>query len=99
MFGAFLNGKTSTVSGAAIILALSFLLSRVLGIVRDRMLTGTFGAGKDLDAYLAAFRIPDFLYAFLVIWGLSAVFLPLFSEYMAQEKQKAWRFVNNMMGI
>ncbi len=99
MFGAFLNGKTSTVSGAAIILAFSFLLSRVLGIVRDRMLTGTFGAGQDLDAYLAAFRIPDFLYAFLVIWGLSAVFLPLFSEYMAQEKQKAWRFVNNMMGI
>jgi putative peptidoglycan lipid II flippase len=99
MIGAFLNGKTKTVSGAAIILALSFLLSRLLGIVRDRMLTGTFGAGKDLDAYLAAFRIPDFLYAFLVIWGLSAVFLPLFSEYMAQDKEKAWRFVNNMMGV
>ncbi len=99
MIGAFLNGKTKTVSGAAVILALSFLLSRLLGIVRDRMLTGTFGAGKDLDAYLAAFRIPDFLYAFLVIWGLSAVFLPLFSEYMAQDKEKAWRFVNNMMGV
>jgi putative peptidoglycan lipid II flippase len=99
MLGKFLNGTTSTVSGAAIILALSFLFSRVLGIVRDRMLTGTFGAGKDLDAYLAAFRIPDFLYAFLVIWGLSAVFLPLFSEYMAQDKEKAWRFVNNMIGI
>ena len=99
MIGAFLNGKTKTVSGAAIILALSFLLSKILGIIRDRMLTGTFGAGKDLDAYLAAFRIPDFLYAFLVIWGLSAVFLPLFSEYMAQDKEKAWRFVNNMMGV
>lgn len=97
MFAKILNGKTSTVSGAAIILALSFFFSRVLGIVRDRMLTGTFGAGKDLDAYLAAFRIPDFLYAFLVIWGLSAVFLPLFSQYMAQDKEKAWRFVNNMM--
>lgn len=99
MLGKFLNGKTSTVSGAAIILALSFLFSRVLGIVRDRMLTGIFGAGKDLDAYLAAFRIPDFLYAFLVIWGLSAVFLPLFSEYMAKDKEKAWRFVNNMMAM
>ncbi|OHA67095.1 MAG: murein biosynthesis integral membrane protein MurJ [Candidatus Wildermuthbacteria bacterium RIFCSPHIGHO2_02_FULL_47_12] len=99
MFAQLLNGKTSTVSGAAIILALSFLASRALGIIRDRMLTGTFGAGKDLDAYLAAFRIPDFLYAFLVIWGLSAVFLPLFSEYMAQDKEKAWRFVNNMMAV
>src|SRR3989338_3033541 len=99
MIGEFLNGKTKTVSGAAIILALSFLLSKILGIVRDRMLTGIFGAGEDLDAYLAAFRIPDFLYAFLVIWGLSAVFLPLFSEYMAQDKEKAWRFVNNMMGM
>ncbi|MDO8474044.1 MAG: murein biosynthesis integral membrane protein MurJ [bacterium] len=99
MLGGFLNGTTKTVSGAAIILALSFLFSRILGIVRDRMLTGTFGAGKDLDAYMAAFRIPDFLYAFLVIWGLSAVFLPLFSEYMAQDKEKAWRFVNNMMGM
>src|SRR3989338_8176891 len=99
MFAQLLNGKIKTVSGAAGILALSFFLSRVLGIVRDRMLTGVFGAGEDLDAYMAAFRIPDFLYAFLVIWGWSAVFLPLFSEYMAQDKEKAWRFVNNMMGM
>lgn len=99
MLARFLNGTTSTISGAAGILAISFFASRALGFVRDRMLTGTFGAGKDLDAYLAAFRIPDFLYAFLVIWGLSAVFLPLFSEYMAQDKEKAWRFVNNMMTV
>lgn len=99
MIEKFLNIRTRGIGLAAIILAVSFLVSRVLGVVRDRMLTGTFGAGKDLDAYLAAFRIPDFLYAFLVIWGLSAVFLPLFSEYMAQDKEKAWRFVNNMMAV
>lgn len=87
------------ITSAAFLLAVSALVSRLLGIVRDRLLTGTFGAGEDLDAYLAAFRIPDFLYAFLVIWGLSAVFLPLFSEYMEEGKEKAWRFANSMMGV
>ena len=64
MFAKILNGKTSTVSGAAIILALSFFLSRVLGIVRDRMLTGIFGAGEDLDAYLLLFAYRIFCMRF-----------------------------------
>jgi len=99
MISQLLNFQQKSISSAALILGASALLSRLLGIVRDRLLAGTFGAGKDLDAYLAAFRIPDFLYAFLVIWGLSAVFLPLFSEYMAQDKAKAWKFVNAMMAV
>ncbi|MDP2735025.1 MAG: murein biosynthesis integral membrane protein MurJ [bacterium] len=99
MIARLLNFQQKGITSAAFVLGVSALVSRLLGIVRDRLLTGSFGAGEDLDAYLAAFRIPDFLYAFLVIWGLSAVFLPLFSEYMEKDKEKAWRFVNAMMGV
>ena len=97
MIARILNFESKTVSKAAFLLAASALASRLLGILRDRLLAGTFGAGEDLDAYFAAFRIPDFLYAFLVIWGLSAVFLPLFSEYMEKSKEEAWRFVNGLL--
>lgn len=97
MIARLLNFQNKTITSAALLLAGSALASRLLGVFRDRLLAGRFGASEDLDAYLAAFRIPDFLYAFLVIWGLSAVFLPLFSEHMEKNKEEAWRFVNSLL--
>ena len=45
---------------AALILAVSSIISAVFGILRDRLLAGNFGAGESLDIYYAAFKIPDF---------------------------------------
>ena len=55
-----------------LLLALSALFSRVLGIIRDHLLAKTFGATAgtgiyDLDVYYAAFRIPDMIYSLLVL--------------------------------
>jgi putative peptidoglycan lipid II flippase len=47
---------------AALVLALSSSVSAILGLFRDRLLAGTFGAGESLDIYYAAFKIPDFIY-------------------------------------
>jgi putative peptidoglycan lipid II flippase len=71
------NSQTKTVTFAAALLAFSALLSRLLGLFRDRLLAGRFGAGEELDIYFAAFRIPDFVYGILIIGGISAVFLPV----------------------
>lgn len=74
------------------------LISRVLGLVRDRLLTHTFGAGAVLDAYYAAFRLPDFLYNLLILGALSAAFIPLFTEHLSKKsREDAWRFVNTSL--
>lgn len=93
------NSQTKTITGAAGILVVSALISRILGVLRDWLLAKTFGAGPDLDAYFAAFRIPDLVYNILIAGGIVVVFLPLFSEYFFKNKEEAWKFVNNLINI
>lgn len=90
---------------ATLLLALSALLSRLLGLVRDHLLASTFGASSgqgiyNLDTYYAAFRIPDMLYNLLIFGAISAAFIPIFTRYKKnQELAKAWEFAGNMMHI
>ena len=86
-----LNSKTRTITFAAFLLAVSTVISRLLGLLRDRLLAGQFGAGEELDIYFAAFRIPDFVYGILITGGITAAFLPVFSQYLSKkEKRKKW---------
>jgi len=91
------NSQTKTITFAAILLGASTLISRVLGLIRDRLFAGRFGAGEELDIYFAAFRIPDFVYGILIMGGITAVFLPVFSEYFKKNEQEAWQFTNNTL--
>ena len=97
MFAKLFNSQTKTVTFAATLLGLSALISRFLGLIRDRLLAGKFGAGEELDIYFAAFRIPDFVYGILIMGGVAAVFLPVFSEYFRKNEEDAWRFANNLL--
>jgi len=96
-----LNGQSQTITSAAIILAAASLASRILGLVRDRLLAGTFGAGDTLDIYYAAFRIPDLVYNLLILGALSAGFIPVFVSLWqsGDNSEKSWRFVNNILNI
>lgn len=89
---------TSLTSGAVLIAAASFF-SRILGLFRDRILAGEFGAGDALDVYYAAFRLPDMLYNFVIVGALSAGFIPIFVA-MKQKKFSGgahWRLANNYL--
>lgn len=88
---------SQSVGSAALILVASALVSRVLGLLRDRLMAGTFGAGQELDIYFAAFRIPDFIYGLFITGGIAAVFLPVFSSYMEENKEKAREFVSSLL--
>lgn len=72
---------------AAMILGVASLLSRVVGLLRERVLTTTFGAGDVFDAFVAAFRIPDLIFNLLVLGALSAAFIPLFTEKLVKGKK------------
>ena len=78
---AILDFETKTITQSALILSFSTLLSRFLGILRDWLLAGRFGAGGALDIYFTAFKIPDFVYNILIAGGVIVAFLPIFSEY------------------
>jgi putative peptidoglycan lipid II flippase len=77
------------ITRATLLIAVFSLLSRFLGLVRDRLLAGTFGAGDVLDVYTAAFRIPDLLYNLLILGTLSAAFIPVYLETVSEDETKA----------
>lgn len=94
MIKRILNFESKTINAAAFLLFLSALGSRVLGLLRDGLLAGYFGGGRELDIYFAAFRIPDFLYNIFIGGGIALVFLPLFAQYYSQSREKAWEIAN-----
>ncbi|MBR6402343.1 MAG: murein biosynthesis integral membrane protein MurJ [Eubacterium sp.] len=75
---------------AASILVILNCVSSVLSFVRQIILTGIFGMSEsfEMDAYNAAFTIPDTLYILLVGGGLSSSFIPVFSGYIAAHKEE-----------
>ena len=79
MLKKLLNGQSKTIASAVFIIGAASLISRVLGVFRDRVLAGEFGAGIELDMYYAAFRIPDLVFNLLVLGALSAGFIPVFT--------------------
>lgn len=99
MLSHFLNSQAKTIGAAAGILAISALISRILGLVRDGLLSNTFGAGPELDSYFAAFRIPDLVYSILIAGGIAVAFLPLFTEYFSKDEKEAWKFTSNILNI
>ncbi|MCD6500938.1 murein biosynthesis integral membrane protein MurJ [bacterium] len=96
MIARFLNSKAKTVTFAAILLAISALISRVLGVFRDNLLANLFSK-QQTDIYFAAFRIPDFVYGILITGGVVAAFLPIFSEYFKKNKIEAQTLTNNVL--
>ncbi len=99
MFDLIFNVKSKTITVSAIILAVSSTISALLGIVRDRLLAGTFGAGPELDIYFAAFRVPDFIYGILITGGLMAAFLPVFSESFEKDEEEGWALTSNLLNF
>jgi putative peptidoglycan lipid II flippase len=97
--GKLKNSRPSnSINSAALIIATASILSRLLGLVRDRILASQFGAGDTLDIYYAAFRVPDLIYNLLILGALSAAFIPVFTGLLArEEKDEAWKLANGLM--
>lgn len=91
-----------SVKTAATILAASTLVSALLGIFRDRWLNSlyysTYPTG--LDAYTAAFTVPDFMYFILVSGALSVSFIPVFNQRLAGgNKKSAWEISSSVLNL
>ncbi len=91
-----------TVRFAAILIASSTMASMLFGFLRERMLNSyyydTYKVG--LDAYTAAFILPDFMYFILVSGALSVTFIPVFNQRLAGgNKKSAWELSTSMINL
>jgi putative peptidoglycan lipid II flippase len=72
-----------------------FVVSRGLGLLREVVIARQFGAGAEMDAYLAAFRLPDFLFYVVAGGALGSAFIPVFTGYLTREDLPgAWRLAS-----
>ena len=98
---AMANSKLS-VKYAAILLSFSTLISALLGIFRDRLLNSyyldTYPTG--IDAYTAAFTIPDFMFFVLTSGALAVSFIPVFNQRLvAGNKKSAWELSSSILNL
>src|SRR3954451_10808948 len=92
--------KVRSFGRSASIVAIAFIVSRVLGLGREVVLAHLFGTGGESDAYVSAFRIPDFLFLVAMSGAFGAAFVPIFGGYLARdERDKAWRLASSVITL
>jgi putative peptidoglycan lipid II flippase len=91
--------RFSPVASAAVLIACCSVLSRIVGLIRDRVLIGVLGVGDVLDVYTSAGRIPEAMLQLLVVGAVSAAFIPIFVEHFTQNRQRAWEYTNAILHI
>lgn len=75
-----------------------FVASRALGLLRDVVISHQFGTSRALDAYLAAFTLPDLVFNVLAGGALGSAFIPVFAAALAQDDaRRAWRLANTVI--
>jgi len=79
------------------VVGIAILSSRILGLIREQIFAALFGAGKYLDAFLMAFRLPNLLRDLFAEGALSTAFITTFSGKIATEgDESAWRLANKV---
>jgi len=94
-----LGEKQTSVGSAAIVLMSMVFTSRILGLVRDRLLASRFTPDA-LGVYFAAFRLPNLLFELLVMGALTSAFIPVFTKYITQKNEgEASRMASSVINL
>ncbi len=92
--------NTGTIAKSAASVGTAVMCSRVLGLVREQVFAGLFGAGFVSDAFAVAFRIPNLLRDLFAEGALSAAFVTVFSAYDKQRTQEeTWQLAANVLNF
>ncbi len=80
---------------SALIVGVGFFVSKVTGILDDLILARTIKPGPELDAYYAAFGLPDLLFTLIAGGALAAAFIPVFTSFLTREDRLgAWKLAS-----
>jgi len=93
--------RQSGIFSAALVISLTYGASMLLGILRERLLMSRFYlcCKEQLDVYYAAFRLPDMIFQLIVVGALSAAFIPVFSDYLENDQEKAHKLASTLINI
>ena len=87
------------IARAAGLIAFLSILSRLLGFVRDQVIAAKFGTTALTDAYLVAYSLPNLVYV-IVVGALTAVFIPVFTGYLAKnDSQRGWKTASIIINL
>ena len=88
-------GARQGIIGAALLLSLAFLGSRLLGAARAVVIADQFGASVELDAFWVAMRLPDIVFQLLAGATLASAFIPVYARVLGQRgEEAAWRLAS-----
>ena len=79
---------------------MSFVGSRATGLLREMVISRQFGTSGEYAAYLAAMRIPDFVFQVMAGGAVGSAFIPVFTAYIARgEDEDGWRVVSTIFNV
>ena len=86
------------IASAALLVMVFFVLSRFTGLAREIIVGAQFGTSGELDAYLAAFRLPDLLFQLVAGGALGSAFIPTFAGFWVKgEHRAAWLLFSHVL--
>jgi putative peptidoglycan lipid II flippase len=86
---------STRIARSAGLISLATMTSRLLGVARETVLAALFGAGREMDAYNVAFRVPNLLRDLFAEGAMTAAFVPAFTRTLTQRgREEAWRLGN-----
>lgn len=93
------SGRNS-IARNAVIVGVAFILSRILGLVREVIIAARFGTSPDYDAYVAAFRVPDLLFLVVMSGAFGSAFIPIFGGMIARRNTAdAWKLASAILSF
>jgi len=93
-----INSQQNTVLSAATLIMIMIVVSRILGLIRQRVLANYF-VPSDLSLFFAAFRLPDLIFEVLVFGTFTSAFIPVFSKALRDGKKRAWEIAGRVVTI
>ncbi len=85
---------------AGLVVTGALFVSRLLGWVRVAVIAASLGISRELDIYVAAFRIPDFLFQLVAAGALASAVIPTIATLVAAgDRDRAWRVVSTIANL
>lgn len=95
-----MSSATRQIAKAASIVMLAFILSNLVGLLRQILVSNAFGTSPEIDAFYAAVTIPDLLFNLMAGGALASAFIPIFTdEYEKQNASSAFYLSSSIINL
>lgn len=91
--------QNNSIRRATLVIAIFSVAAKIIGLARDAVFSNIFGTSEVIDAYFAAFRLPDFIFNLLILGTFSVAFIPVFSDYLIKDRKRAYELASSILNF